>query len=255
MAMPAVELVYDGDCPNVADVRAQLLRAFAQTKIAPRWQEWLIDDADSPAHVRGWGSPTILVDGRDVDARGNGAGASCRLYVQRNGSLRGAPSAETIAAALGGNDSGDATSRSQRQSWRLNLAMVPGIGAALLPKLACPACWPAYAGFLTSLGLGFLTDASYLLPLTALFLAVALGALAYRARTRRGYKPLLVGLVAASIVLVGKFTFVSEPTMYAGLGLLIGASVWNTWPRRREAPACPECVAADTTPTFIRRQP
>jgi len=40
MAMPTVELVYAGDCPNVADARAQLLRAFAKAKIEPRWKEW-----------------------------------------------------------------------------------------------------------------------------------------------------------------------------------------------------------------------
>lgn len=27
--------------------------------------------------------------------------------------------------------------------WRGHLAVLPGIGVALLPKLTCPACWPA----------------------------------------------------------------------------------------------------------------
>jgi hypothetical protein len=33
-----------------------------------------------------------------------------------------------------------------------NLLAVPGMGVAFLPKLACPACWPAYAGLLSGQG-------------------------------------------------------------------------------------------------------
>jgi hypothetical protein len=58
-----------------------------------------------------------------------------------------------------------------------NLLAMPGIGMALLPKLACPACWPAYAGLLSTLGVGFLGSTKYLLPLTATFLFVAVGCL------------------------------------------------------------------------------
>src|SRR5690606_38639800 len=99
-----------------------------------------------------------------------------------------------------------------------------------LPKVACPACWPAYAGFLSSVGLGFLLETTYLLPLTAAFLATALGALAYRAKRRRGYIPFALGLFAAAVVLAGKFAFESDPAMYAGLAILVGASLWNSWP-------------------------
>jgi hypothetical protein len=81
--------------------------------------------------------------------------------------------------------------------------------------------------------------------LTAAFLAIAVGALAYRAKRRRGYLPFLVGVSAAVIVLVGKFTFESDPAMYAGLAVLIGASVWNTWPQRRDVPACPTCIVEE----------
>jgi len=49
--------------------------------------------------------------------------------------------------------------------WRQSLLALPSVGVSILPKLACPACWPAYAGLLTSTGLGFLISAVYLLPL------------------------------------------------------------------------------------------
>jgi hypothetical protein len=86
-----------------------------------------------------------------------------------------------------------------------SLAVLPGIGVSLLPKLACPLCWPAYAGLVSALGLGFLISAKYLLPLTVAFLAIAAAVLGFRASRRHGHGPLWLGLVAAAVILTGKF--------------------------------------------------
>ena len=48
-------------------------------------------------------------------------------------------------------------------TWRRTAAVIPGIGVSLMPKLICPLCWPAYAGLLSAVGLGFLIDARNLL--------------------------------------------------------------------------------------------
>jgi len=64
--MPRVDLVFGGECPNVAAARARLLEAFQLARVVPRWSEHVIGDARAPKRVRGFGSPTILVDGRDV---------------------------------------------------------------------------------------------------------------------------------------------------------------------------------------------
>ena len=124
--------------------------------------------------------------------------------------------------------------------WKHSLLALPGVGVSILPKLACPLCWPAYAGLLSSVGLGFLISAAYLLPLTAAFLVIAVAALAFRASKRRGYGPFVLGVVAGSAVLFGKFAWESKVTMYTALGLLVIASLWNAWPIR-EAASCPEC--------------
>lgn len=116
--------------------------------------------------------------------------------------------------------------------WKQGLMALPGIGVSILPKLACPACWPAYAGLLTSVGLGFLISVIYLFPLTTAFLVLALGAMVFRARERHGYGPLLLGTVAACGVLLGKFVWESNTIMYGAVGLLVICSLWNTWPRR-----------------------
>jgi len=122
------------------------------------------------------------------------------------------------------------------------LLALPSVGFSMLPKLACPACWPAYAGLLSSVGLGFLVSTAYLLPLTAAFLFLAVAALVFRANKRRGYGPFVLGLVAGSAVLLGKFAWESKLTVYSALGLLVVASLWNAWPLRdSEAAICPEC--------------
>jgi hypothetical protein len=132
---------------------------------------------------------------------------------------------------------------------------LPGIGVSLLPKLMCPACWPAYAGVVSAAGLSFLISAKYLLPLTAAFLAITAFALGFRASRRHGYGPFSVGLLAAAVILTGKFYFDAEQATYAGVGILVAASVWNSWPRHAAAvPSC--CVPAgeSTYPKELKRR-
>ncbi len=134
-----------------------------------------------------------------------------------------------------------------RGGWSRALASLPGAGLSLLPIGACPACLPAYAGLLGSLGLGFLLDATYLLPLTGASFALALGALANRAGSRRGYGPLGLGIVAASVALLGKFVLSSNSLLYVGLALLVGASLWNAWPMGSGSTGpCAKCAAPDS---------
>jgi hypothetical protein len=132
-------------------------------------------------------------------------------------------------------------------TWKHTLLSVPGIGVSLLPKLVCPMCWPAYAGVVSALGLGFLIGTTYLPFVTGVFLATSTGVLGFRAHQRRGYGPFGTGLMAAIVVLVGKFQLESGVTTYAGIGLLVAASAWNVWPRRvTEAHSCPSCVGQKT---------
>src|SRR5262249_61874237 len=81
------------------------------------------------------------------------------------------------------------------------------------------------------MGLGFLMQAVYLLPLTAVSLVLALAALGFRAGRRRGYGPLLVGAAAAAALLLGKFVLDANVAVYGGLAALVGASVWDAWPK------------------------
>ena len=79
--------------------------------------------------------------------------------------------------------------RVRRTGW----LAAPGISVALLPKLACPLCWPIYSGIVSSVGLGFLISTKYLRPLTIAFLSLTRGVLAYDAK-RRGYGRFALGI-------------------------------------------------------------
>jgi hypothetical protein len=73
---------------------------------------------------------------------------------------------------------------------------------------------------------------AYLLPLTALSLLLAVGALGFLANRRREYGPLAVGLVAAVALVLGKFVVDSNVAVYGDIAGLVGASLWNTWLKR-----------------------
>ena len=242
--MAHVELIYDMDCPNVRGARKALLEGFSQAGLQPSWMEWDRGATESPAYVRRYGSPTILVGGCDVAGETpNDGGSSCRLYRNGSGKFEGAPSVKSVTEALRASERPPVTAAGSSAGWSSSLAALPGIAFAFLPKLACPACWPAYAALLSTAGLGVLLDTTYLFPLTAVFLILAVGALGFRARSRRGYGPFAAGLAAAVLVLIGKFVFDSNTAMYGGIGLLVAASLWNAWPRKKtEAASCSKCV-------------
>lgn len=96
------ELIYDKACPNVESARAQLRRAFVSAGIAPHWQEWEASAAETPAYARGYGSPTILVDGRDVAGGEPGPEGEghCRIYALEADGPSGVPAVNDIVRAL-----------------------------------------------------------------------------------------------------------------------------------------------------------
>ena len=179
-----VELIWRRGCPNVARARANLMRAFARAGLKARWRERCADDAECTEDVRAFGSPTIVVDRRDVAGLSATAdGPSCRLYDGPDGPI-GAPAPSVIAAKLHRAKLDRQCADDEGWSWRRLGATAPSLGVALLPKIACPACWPAYAGVLSSLGIPFLIDGRYLLALTVLFVALALFSLGFRASNK-----------------------------------------------------------------------
>ena len=97
---PKVELIYDRDCPHVEKARESLRRAFAEAQIPPVWTEWERGADASPPYARAFGSPTILVEGRDVAGAEPAAGSDCCRLYREGALLAGAPPAALVADAL-----------------------------------------------------------------------------------------------------------------------------------------------------------
>lgn len=125
-----VELVFDHNCPNVEAARQQLRRAFEAAGQPAQWQEWERSSASAPARARQYGSPTILVDGKDVIGSKPTEGADCcRLYVSGRGGFQGVPDVEVIVAALRPHAANPSGFREAfLPSW---LAMIPAVGVAI----------------------------------------------------------------------------------------------------------------------------
>jgi hypothetical protein len=57
-----VELIYDEECPNVAEARTNLRRALAQVGLPARWVEWNSSSPEAPAHTKGGSSGFCVGD-------------------------------------------------------------------------------------------------------------------------------------------------------------------------------------------------
>lgn len=239
-----VELLYSPECPNVDAAREQLRRALAEAGLPLRWKEYDVSSPSAPKRVRGFGSPTILVDGRDVSGASSAEAASCRVYL--GSEVRGVAPLATVVRALKSRES-TAPQNGSRGAMMRMLAVVPAVLLSMLPVLSCPGCWPAYAGVLSSLGVSFLMEAEWLFSLTGAALAVSLFTLGFRARRRRGRGPMALGIVASAAIIIGRFAVQLDVVVYIGASLLIGASIWNSWPKKRGnvSAASSECNCAE----------
>jgi hypothetical protein len=101
---PRIELVYDPTCPNVEQARAAIRGALAAVGAPIAWRETDCSDDATPAALRALGSPSVLVNGRDVGCGGGtmarAEANSCRIYRDDCGCICGAPSVELILETI-----------------------------------------------------------------------------------------------------------------------------------------------------------
>lgn len=96
-----VEVLYVADCPSHAPALAMLAAVLAEEGIAPDIQQVLVRDE---AMAREWtfrGSPTIRIDGRDVEgepAEAASFAVCCRLYP--GSTQRGVPPVALVRRAV-----------------------------------------------------------------------------------------------------------------------------------------------------------
>jgi hypothetical protein len=97
-----VEVLYFDGCPNHESLLPRLREALAQADVAAELEQRSITDAQTARRERFLGSPTVRVDGRDVEPDAelrSDFGVKCRLYRTTAG-LVGQPPQEWLLAAL-----------------------------------------------------------------------------------------------------------------------------------------------------------
>jgi len=97
-----IELIYDLDCPNVEAMRGQLSKALAESKIDANWKEWDRNSEQSPEYARKYGSPTLLINGKDISGQEESDENCCRVYLDKDG-MKKVPSVEMIRKVLKSN--------------------------------------------------------------------------------------------------------------------------------------------------------
>jgi len=96
-----VELVYEKTCPNIKASRTQILQAFNKLGLDPTWTEWEVTEDDTPDYIHGYGSPTILVNGKDVaDEQADRDDMCCRVYANSDADNNGVPTIDDIMMAI-----------------------------------------------------------------------------------------------------------------------------------------------------------
>ena len=97
-----IELLYFEGCPSYAELLPRLRRLLAAERIDEEIELRRVETPEDAARLRFLGSPTVRIDGEDVDptAKDRGDyGMECRLY-RANGDLTRTPPEDWIRAAL-----------------------------------------------------------------------------------------------------------------------------------------------------------
>ena len=102
MRRPRVEILYFDGCPNYEPARALVERVAAELGLHAKIELIEVADADSASRLRFLGSPSVRVEGRDVEPGADERSdfvLSCRVYRSERG-LVGQPKAVWIRHAL-----------------------------------------------------------------------------------------------------------------------------------------------------------
>lgn len=102
MTRPHVQLLYLPDCPNYQPTRELIEQTGRELGLDLDLELIAINDEASAHRLRFIGSPTVRIDGRDVepDARGRtDVALSCRIYRTKE-ETRGYPDRELLRTAM-----------------------------------------------------------------------------------------------------------------------------------------------------------
>lgn len=95
-----VEILYVPGCPNLEPTRTLVKKLLAQEDIQAAVEAVAVTDEATATSLGFAGSPTVLVNGRDIEpvTAAPRAGLNCRLYP--DGEARGVPSRHSVRRAI-----------------------------------------------------------------------------------------------------------------------------------------------------------
>jgi hypothetical protein len=102
MAVPLVELLYFDGCPNYLAARDTVETVASEIDISPDFRLVEVETPETAEELRFLGSPTIRVDGKDVEPGADERTEfqyACRLYRTPSGFSR-TPDPEWVRQAL-----------------------------------------------------------------------------------------------------------------------------------------------------------
>jgi mercuric ion transport protein len=129
--------------------------------------------------------------------------------------------------------------------WITRVADKAGALGSIVSAASCPACFPAFAGLGSAMGLGFLAgyEGLFINTLLPLFAAIALIANALGWLRHRQWHRSVLGMVGPAMVLAAMLLFFGRwwtaNLLYMGLALMVGISIWDLL-----SPAHGRCGAA-----------
>lgn len=97
-----IEFLYWPECPSHPEARALLQRVLAETGVPAQIETRVIETDEEAERERFVGSPTIRVNGRDVDPNTTDGAhrLTCRLYFREDGRPSAIPTETMIRKAL-----------------------------------------------------------------------------------------------------------------------------------------------------------
>lgn len=102
--MPRIQFLAFEGCPLAQGTRRVLENALTECGLRD-YEEVNLLDPETPEELRAWGSPTILINGRDATGAPRGDTIGCRVYPTANRLPDRTTIVTTIKAAISSTNS------------------------------------------------------------------------------------------------------------------------------------------------------